>query len=273
MNAEDDVENGVAPAHSPEFVRSLERGFAVIKAFGPGRDRLTLSEVAKATHLNAAAARRFLLTLVDLGYVRTEGRDYLLRPRILELGYSYLSGLSLPEVAQPYVEEFVAEVNEWGSIAVLDDLEIVYVVHVPTQRNIAIPIRIGTRLPAYCTALGRVLLATLPERDLDDRLARTELEQHTDRTVTDAKRLKALIAKVRSSGYSFVDRELEEGLRSLAVPVRDGSDAVVAALNVSGPAARISVKQMTNEFLPKLTLIAAQVQNGLSARNGAAPQI
>src|SRR6266700_1243220 len=149
-------------ARDSDFVQSLDRGLAVIKAFGPDRERLSLSEVARATGLTRAAARRFLLTLVRLGYVRSDGREFSLRPKVLELGYAYLSGLALPEVAAPHLEELVAKLHESSSISVLDGHHIVYVVRVPTKRIMTVAISVGTRFPAFATSMGRVLLAALP---------------------------------------------------------------------------------------------------------------
>ena len=148
---------------SPDFVQSLERGLAVIRAFGPGRDELTLSDVARATGLTRAAARRFLLTLAELGYVSSDGRSFSLRPRVLELGYAYLSTLGFAEVAAPHMEELVATVHESSSVAVLDGDDIVYVVRVPTTRIMTVTIAVGTRFPAYATSMGRVLLAAMDD--------------------------------------------------------------------------------------------------------------
>jgi IclR family pca regulon transcriptional regulator len=175
-----------AETRNPDYVQSLERGLAVIRAFGADRTELRLSDVARETGLTRAAARRFLLTLVRLGYVRQDGANFSLRPRILELGYAYLSALSLPEVAQLHMEALVAEVNESSSIAVLDDTEIVYVARVPTQRIMTITIAVGTRLPAYATSMGRVLLAGLDPEALDERLERMPIEHLTPTTVADS---------------------------------------------------------------------------------------
>ena len=164
---------------SSEFVQSLARGLAVIRAFDGTRPELGLSDVSRATGLTRATARRLLLTLVRLGYVRQDGNRFSLRPRVLELGYSYLSALSLPELAQPHMEALVAEVNESSSIAVLDDTDIVYVVRVPTSRIMSITIAVGTRLPAYPTSMGRVLLAALEPEALEERLARMEIRSLT----------------------------------------------------------------------------------------------
>src|SRR3954471_13489453 len=172
-----------APERGTHFVQSLARGLAVIRAFGAGSPELTLSEVARATGLTRAAARRFLLTFADLGYVRTDGRLFALSPRVLELGYAYLSSLSLPEVAEPHLEQLVAEVHESSSVSVLDGDDVVYVARVPTSRIMRVAISVGTRFPAYATSMGRVLLAGLDDAELDAFLARAELRRLTTRTV------------------------------------------------------------------------------------------
>ncbi|MDQ4025899.1 MAG: helix-turn-helix domain-containing protein, partial [Actinomycetota bacterium] len=167
----------------PPYVQSLERGLAVIRAFDADHRRMTLSEVARRTGLDRAAARRFLLTLTRLGYVQHDGGSFSLRPRVLELGYAYLSTLTLPDVAQPHMERLVARVNESSSIAVLDDLDIVYAVRVPTRRIMSVSIAVGTRFPAWATSMGRVLLAGLPTAELESRLERIDLTPYTARTV------------------------------------------------------------------------------------------
>ncbi len=239
-------------ARTPDFVQSLERGLAVIRAFDVEHPQLTLSDVARATGLTRAAARRFLITLVELGYMRTDGRLFALRPRVLDLGYAYLSSLSLPEVAQPHMEALVAEVHESCSVSVLDGDEVVYVARVPTRRIMAVAISVGTRFPAYATSMGRVLLAAQPAEWLDEYLCRADLQPLTRRTITDAGKLRATLARVRSQGFALVDQELEEGLRSLAVPVHDPGGAVVAAMNVSAHASRASSDAIRRELLPPL---------------------
>src|SRR5258708_928611 len=163
-------------ARDADFVQSLDRGLAVIRAFGPDRERLSLSEVARATGLTRAAARRFLLTLVRLGYVRSDGREFSLRPRVLELGYAYLSGLGMPEVAAPHLEELVAKLHESSSISVLDGHHIVYVARVPTKRIITVASAVGTRFPAFATSMGRVLLAAMGEEEFERYLAEADFE-------------------------------------------------------------------------------------------------
>src|SRR5215471_4190173 len=200
--------DGSPAARSSEFVQSLDRGLAVIRAFGPDRERLSLSEVARATGLTRAAARRFLLTLVKLGYVRSDGREFSLRPKVLELGYAYLSGLALPDVAEPHLEDLSAKLHESSSISVLDGHNIVYVARVATKRIMTVAISVGTRFPAYAASMGRVLLAGLSPEELDQYLAEATFEAFTELTVTDPDQLRELIAAVRSDGYSIIDQEL-----------------------------------------------------------------
>lgn len=244
-------------------VQSLARGLSVIRAFDAEHPELTLSEVARVCELTRAAARRFLLTLVDLGYVRTDGRRFMLTPRVLELGYSYLSSLSLPEVAQPHLEELVAGVNESSSVSVLDGDDVVYVARVPTSRIMTVAIDVGTRFPAHATSMGRVLLAGLPEAVLDEYLARVHPEPFTGRTVTAPQALRAELRKVRQHGYAIVDQELEEGLRSVAAPIRDAAGSVVAAANVSTHASRRSVESIRRDLLPALVATTAKISNDL----------
>src|SRR5215813_10863683 len=185
-----------------DFVQSLDRGLAVIRAFGPGRERLSLSDVARETGLTRAAARRFLLTLVKLGYVRSDGREFSLRPRVLELGYAYLSGLAMPEIAAPHLEELVAHVRESSSISVLDGDHIVYVARVPTKRIMTVAISVGTRFPAYATSMGRVLLAGMSPDSFEDYLSRADLAALTGRTVTDPGQFRQIIREVGRLGYA-----------------------------------------------------------------------
>jgi IclR family transcriptional regulator, pca regulon regulatory protein len=258
-----------AAVRNSDFVQSLDRGLAVIRAFGPDRERLSLSEVARVTGLTRAAARRFLLTLVKLGYVRSDGREFSLRPRVLELGYAYLSGLALPEVAAPHMEELVARLHESSSISVLDGHHIVYVVRVPTKRIMTVAISVGTRFPAYATSMGRVLLAAMSEDELDRYLAEAVLEPFTSRTVTDPGRLREIVRDVARQGYAIVDQELEEGLRAVAAPIRGAADVGNAAINVSAHASRISMAALRSEILPELLKAARQIEADLQAQGSA----
>jgi IclR family transcriptional regulator, pca regulon regulatory protein len=274
-NTSGDAGAGLAPARAAgtpgqprnsDFVQSLDRGLAVIRAFGPDRERLSLSEVARATGLTRAATRRFLLTLVKLGYVRSDGREFSLRPRVLELGYAYLSGLGMPEVAAPYLEELVAEVRESSSVSVLDGHHIVYVARVPTKRIMTVAISVGTRFPAYATSMGRVLLAGMSDDDLERYLAEADFAKMTDRTVTDPDRLREIVGEVRRQGYAIVDQELEEGLRAIAAPIHGAGGAVTAAINVSAHASRVSMAAMRAELLPHLQATAGRIEADLRSQ-------
>lgn len=245
------------------FVQSLERGLGVIRAFGPAHRELTLSDVARCAGLSRATARRFLLTLADLGYVRTDGRLFSLTPRVLELGYAYLSGLTLPQVAHPHLEALSREVHESSSVSVLDRsdtaADIVYVARVPTSRIMSVTIDVGTRFPAHATSMGRVLLAGLPAAELDAWLDGVALRALTDRTVTDPAVLRTVLDGVRTQGWAVVDQELEAGLRSVAAPIRDRAGVVVAAVNVSMHAARGSAEDLLPALLRTATAISADL--------------
>jgi len=247
-------------------VQSLDRGLAVIRAFGPDRERLSLSEVARATGLTRAATRRFLLTLVQLGYMRNDGREFSLRPRVLELGYAYLSGLALPEIAAPHLEELVAKVRESSSVSVLDGDHIVYVARVPTKRIMTVAISVGTRFPAYATSMGRVLLAGMSPDSFEDYLSRADLAALTGRTVTDPGQFRQIIREVDRLGYAIVDQELEEGLRAIAAPIRGSGGMVTAAINVSAHASRVSMAGMRTDLLPALLETAARIEADLRSQ-------
>jgi IclR family pca regulon transcriptional regulator len=248
------------PDTQGEFVQSLERGLAVIRAFGFRRVSLTITDVAEATGLTRATARRFLLTLVRMGYVRNDGREYWLRPRVLGLGYAYLSGIELPEAAKPFMDELVAAVGESTSIAVRDDDDIVYVAHVAPQRVMTINVPIGGRDPLFCTALGRVLLAAEPADELDRYLKSAELTAYTGATITDPAGLRQTLARVEADGYSLIEDELEDGLVALAVPVRDADGTVIAAMNVCSYSLRTSPQELVGRGLPLLRTAAAGIE-------------
>lgn len=247
------------------FVQSLERGLAVIRAFHADASELTLSDVAKSTGLTRAAARRFLLTLADLGYVRTDGKHFSLTPRVLELGYAVLSSMTLPEVAQPHLERLSGEVGESSSVSVLDGADIVYVARFAVSRIMTVSITVGTRFPAYATSMGHVLLAGLSEDALTAHLADAALTPFTSQTVTSPERLRAELAQVREQGWALVDQELEEGLRSIAAPLRDRSGTVIAAVNVSTHASRTSVHALRRDMLPPLLAACDRIEKDLAA--------
>ena len=256
-------------ARNSDFVQSLDRGLAVIRAFGPDRDRLSLSEVARATGLTRAATRRFLLTLVQLGYVRNDGREFSLRPRVLELGYAYLSGLALPEIASPHLEELVAKVRESSSISVLDGDHIVYVARVPTKRIMTVAISVGTRFPAHATSMGRVLLAAMDPEEFERYLSRANLDALTGRTVTDPEQLTDVVREVAKHGYAIVDQELEEGLRAIAAPIHGAGGSVTAAINLSAHASRVSLAAMKTDLLPALQETARRIEADLRSQGRA----
>lgn len=252
-------------------VQSLDRGLAVIRAFGEEADALTLSEVARATELTRAAARRFLLTLADLGYVSFDGKYFALTARVLELGYSFLSSISLPEVAQPHLERLSAQVGESCSASVLEGTDVVYVARVAVSRLMAVRINIGTRFPAHATSMGHVLLADLTDDELGAYFSAAELSEFTSYTLTSAATLRAELTRVHQQGYALVDQELEDGLRSVAAPVRGRSGRVSAAVNVSTHAGRVSGESVRSEVLPRLLETCERIEADLAMNALARP--
>lgn len=259
---EDPAGPGPRSAH---HVQSLDRGLAVIRAFGAGHRELTLTEVSRRTDLTRAAARRFLLTLADLGYVRVDGRHFSLTARVLELGFAYLSGQSLPEIAVPHLERLAADSGESSSVSVLDGADIRYVARVPVRRIVTAAIGVGTRLPAHATSMGQVLLAGLRPGELDRYFAGARLAAYTPRTHTSPERLRAELTRIRTRGWALADQELEEGLRSLAVPVRGADGDVVAAVNLSTHVGRTSTDAAEHDLLPPLRIAASRIERDLAA--------
>ncbi|HEY6758031.1 MAG TPA: IclR family transcriptional regulator C-terminal domain-containing protein [Baekduia sp.] len=253
-----------APARDRQFVQSLDRGLSVIRALSAPEPQ-TLSEVARATGLTRAASRRFLLTLQQLGYVNLSGTRFALTPQVLELGYAYLSSLTLPEVAQPHLERLVEEIHESSSVSVLDGTDVVYVARVPTRRIMRVAISVGTRFPAYATSMGRVLLAGLEPDALTTVLERSDLQPLTPETIHDEAELRAELDRVRDQGWALVDQELEPGLRSVAAPIHDRDGLVVAAINVSTQAARTDVTDVHDALLPPLLATAQAIERDLAA--------
>ncbi len=247
------------------YVQSLDRGLAVIRCFSAETPRLTISEVARETGLTRAAARRFLLTLQALGYVGNDGRQFFLTPRVLRLGYAYLSSLSVADVAQTHLEQLADVVHESCSASVLDGFDIVYVARAATKRIMTISLSVGTRLPAHPTSMGRVLLAALPDEQIDAYLALVSLARLTDRTIVDRDALRAELEKTRVRGWCIVDQELEDGVRSVAVPVHDDAGRVVAAVNTSAHAARVPLAMLQKHFLPRLRECASEIDAELRA--------
>lgn len=255
-------ENDGAPK-SAYFVQSLERGIAVIRSFDEEHAELTLSDVARRTGMSRATARRLLLTLVDLGFVRQSGRLFSLRPSILSLGYSYLSSLGLSDVVEPHIEELVETVQESSSVSVLDDDDIVYVARVSTKRIMNVTISVGTRFPAYATSMGRVLLAYRTKAQLEQYLATVDLRPLTGKTLVRRDELRTEIESVRAKGWALVDQELEEGLRSIAAPIFDGDGQTIAAINVSVSARSGSAEMVEQTILPPLLQTAARIEDDL----------
>ncbi len=255
-----------SPRPGDQFVQSFAKGLSVICAFGRESRTMTLSEVAAKTGLTRAAARRILLTLQALGYVGSNARDFHLTPKTLDLGYSYLSTTPLWDLAEPFMEDVVNQVHESCSASVLDGTEIVYILRVPTKKIMAINLSIGSRLPAYCTSMGRVLLGGLTDEAVNAVLARSELKAYTSRTVTKAARLKQIIADDQRKGWSLVNQELEEGLVSLSVPLVDRSGKVIAAMNISGQTSRTTPAEMTKNCLPVLKRAAEHINAALRLR-------
>jgi IclR family pca regulon transcriptional regulator len=240
-------------AAAGETLQGLERGLAVIQSFSHEAPAMTLSEVARRTDISRATARRILLTLEALGFVRSDGREFSLSPRVLSLGWSYLSSLNLWEVAQPFMQDLSAATQETCSACTLDLPDIVFVARVPAPRRILMmSLGVGSRLPAYATAMGRVLLAGLSDAEVAEHLAATALEPLTHRTVVEPARLRRIVAAVREQGFSLVDEELELGLRSLSVPLRGPDGRPVAALNLCAATARVSVEEMRVRYLPAM---------------------
>lgn len=247
-----------------EFVQSLERGLSVIRAFSHDRPRMTLSDVARETDMTRAAARRFLLTLEHLGYVGCDGRQFYLRPSVLQLGYAYLSSFSVAEIAQDHLEKLAEGLHESCSASVLDEAEIVYIARASTNRIMTIGLSVGARLPAHCTSMGRVLLAALTSNELDHYLAHADLSARTDRTITGAGALRAELDVVRKQGWCLIDQELEDGVRSVAVPIQDAQGKVLAAINVSTHATRVTLQTLREDCLPQLIACARGIDEDLA---------
>jgi IclR family pca regulon transcriptional regulator len=252
-----------------EYVQSLVRGLEVIRAFGRLKPRMTLSEVAQQTDMTRAAARRFLLTLVREGYAETDGKYFSLCSKILDLGFAYLGSNRIAEAAQPVMRDVVARTRESCSAAVLDGDDIVYVTRVSSARVLAIGLSVGSRLPAFCTAMGRVLVAGLPADERAAFVARTPIRPLTPFSVRDRAALADAVGTAHRQGWAAVDQELEEGLRSIAVPIRDAGGQVVAAMNVSTHAGRTSMGELRDAMLPILLDASARIGAGLRGPEGA----
>lgn len=243
-----------------DLLQTLTRGLSVIACFDRRNPRMTPTEVAKKTGLTRAAARRVLLTLVSTGHARTDGKTFELTARVLELGYAYLSSFGLPEVARPSMEEVTRELGESCSMAVLDGAEIIYIARVPAQRIMEQVLDVGLHLPAHATALGQVLLAALPDDELSELLDNNPLYALTDRTITDRAAFLERLEQVRLQGFALVDEELELGVRSIALPIRDRHNQVIAAINVGAHVRRVSLDEMKDRVLVVLRRAAHEIE-------------
>ncbi|NRR32905.1 helix-turn-helix domain-containing protein [Oxalobacteraceae bacterium] len=246
-----------APAKR-DLIAGLEKGLQVIEAFDQERARLTIAEVAERTGLTRAAARRYLITLTHLGYMRHESKLFSLTPMVLRLGQSYLHSARLPRIVQPLLYRLAYSLEEAASVGVLDHDQLVCVAAVSAGRLISNTLQPGTRVPAYCTANGRMLLASLPQEQVAVFLERAQPEQITEHTIVDKARLALEIARARAQGYALVDQELELGLRTIAVPLRNFRNEVVAAMNISVHAGRVPAEQMVERCLPALIKIQVE---------------
>ena len=239
---------------------SLARGLLVIQAFSECKLQLSISQLSKKTGLSRASVRRCLHTLSELGFAGTDdARNFHLRPRVLTLGHSYLSSMPLSTAAQPILEHLSKILNEACSIALLDGVDIVYVARANVARIMAIDLGVGVRLPAFCTSMGRVLLAHLSSEELEAILPKIEFTRFTEKTITSVEKLRQALTSVRREGYAIIDQELELGLRSMAVPLKNSAGRVVAAINVGAQGQRVSLQDMQTRFLPYLRAAAQEL--------------
>lgn len=246
---------------SRDHVGSLERGLAVMEILARHPSGMTLTEMAEEAGLTRAGARRFLLTLVATGYATQSARVFSLSPRLLSVARIWLAGTSLWTFAAPIMRAVAAQLNEACSAAILSGEDVVYVARIPGRRILSVSLDVGTRLPAYCTSMGRMLLAGLTPAELDAFLSRATIESRTPKTITDRSLLAEAIGKAGTDGFAVVDEELELGLRSIAVPIRDKAGRTVAAINVSTQSARFSVAEMEREILPALLEARQRVED------------
>ncbi len=240
-----------------DHMAALEKGLAVIECFDAAHDKLTIADVARATELSRAAARRCLLTLAKIGYAEFDGKFFRLTPRVLRLGHAWLASAALPQLVQPFLERLSEETHESSSASLLDGHEIVYIARSAQRRIMSVGLSVGTRLPAFCTSMGRVLLAARDPADARARILAGRPRALTPHTVTDPDRLAAILAEVREQGYCIVDQELELGLISIAMPLINPRGEVVAAFNLSGQVQRSSAEEMAARFLPGMRQLQA----------------
>lgn len=258
--------NRIQATSRNSYVRSLARGLSVICSFRAETRAQTVSQVAAATGLDRAGARRMLRTLETLGYVRSDGRKFQLTPRVLELAHVYLSAIPLRSVAEPILGKLVAAVQESCAISVLDGTAIVCVVTVPVNRIMTVNLEVGSRLPAYCTSQGRILLGGLSDGMLERALEESDLKRYTRNTVTSVSKLRQIIQRDRARGWSVLNEEYEEGVCSISVPIMDRAGQTMAALNAAGSLSRISSKKMIATILPRLKEASQEIHSVLLAQ-------
>jgi IclR family pca regulon transcriptional regulator len=247
-----------------ELVHSVLRLFEVLKAFRRERPRMTLTEVAEVAGLTRASARRFLLTLVHAGYAETDGKRFALSPRVMELGHSVMAASSVWDIARPILSAVSERLGESCYGAVLDGAEVLYVLHIPSARHlINVDLRVGSRTPAYCTSVGRVLLAGLTPEAASQVLGATKPQPRTPKTVTAKGKLLDAVDQARRQGWAIVDEELELGLRSLSVPLRGRGGVTVGGINICGPTSRVSLEELRTRFLGEMLDAAARIQAAL----------
>ena len=243
-----------------DIIQGLAKGLAVIEVFDAAHARLSITDVAELTGLERATARRCLLTLTSLGYASYDGKFFMLTPRVLRLGHSYLAATPLPGVIQPFLERLTAATGESASASVLDGTDILYIARASLRRVMSINLSPGTRLPAYCSSMGRVLLAAMPPAAARGLLARSDRPANTPKTKTDLTALMDELALVAKQGYAVIDEELELGLRSIALPLLNARGETVAALNIGAQAARIGVDAMVAQYLPQMRAVQQELQ-------------
>jgi IclR family pca regulon transcriptional regulator len=252
QNAVVTLDQSIDPTERPDFVTALARGLSVIRSFGPDRSHMSLADIAKRVGLPRATVRRSLITLETLGYIESDGRRFALSPKVLALGNSYLSSSPLPRTVQPMLERLAESSGEACWAAILDDDEVLLVAGAKKNRLLSAGLSVGSRMPAFCTALGRALLSGLNDEKVDAYLTRMAPRTYTSRTITDVSSIRRAIREARSIGYAMADGELESGLCSLAVPLQNLKGQTVAALNAVAPSSRVKGAEMVERFLPQL---------------------
>ena len=247
-----------------EMVHSVLRLFEVLRAFSRARPRMTLSEVAEFSGLTRASARRFLLTLVHAGYAETDGKRFALTPKLLELGHSVMAAARIWDVARPILTQVSERLGESCYGAVLDGAEVLYVLHIPSARHLVnVDLRVGSRTPAYCSSIGRVLLAGMTPDAVERVLEEIKPEARTPRTITAKSKLREQVEQARRQGWSVVDEELELGLRSLSVAVRGRDGVMLGAINICGPTSRVPLEELRTRFVVEMLDAASRIQAAL----------